>query len=210
MSSRHSVSRWICSLKTGEADAAQALWQRYKNRLVQLAKRRLERIPKRAADEDDIAQNVFISLCRGAAAGRFEDVKNRDDLWWVLLAITKQKSVDLVRREMAQKRGAGRVRFELGIGSSRGGRLSLDQLISGKPGPEVLVVFEEQSRSLLESLRNDELRRIASSRIEGYTVEEIAVQMSVTTRTIERKLQLIRDAWTKELKRGERGARSRR
>ncbi|HTQ38318.1 MAG TPA: ECF-type sigma factor [Pirellulales bacterium] len=208
MSSDNSVTHWIASLKAGQAEAVQKLWARYKNQLVLLARRKLGRVPKRIADEDDVAQSVFFSLCRGAAAGRFEDVKNRDDLWWLLLAITKQKSVDLVRRETAQKRGAGRVRSESAAGSNHSGRFSLDQLISEQATPELLVMLEEQSRWLLGSLRDDQLRKIASSRIEGYSVGEIAIEMAVTTRTVERKLKLIRDAWTKEFKRAERCSKS--
>src|SRR5262245_41905555 len=115
MSAPQSVSQWIAHLKEGNADAAQRLWERYAMRLVELARRRLKDAPKRVADEEDVAASVFHSLCRGAAAGRFENVKNRDDLWWLLLAITKQKSVDLVRRETAQKRGSGYVQSESGL-----------------------------------------------------------------------------------------------
>ena len=191
------------TLKTGQAEAVEKLWARYRRRLVELARRNWEPIPKRIADEDDVAQSVFLSLCRGAAAGRFDDIKNRDDLWWLLLAITKQKAVDLFRRETAKKRGGGQVRFETTLGAV-GGPLMLDQLISEQPTPELLVMLEEQNRLLMQSLRDDGLRKIAVSRIEGYTVGEIAIAMDVTTRTVERKLRLIRDAWSKELQRAER------
>jgi RNA polymerase sigma factor (sigma-70 family) len=200
----HSVSLWIASLKVGQAESIQKLWERYKLQLVDLARCKLGSVPKRAADEDDIAQSVFLSLCRGAAAGRFEDIKNRDDLWWLLLAITRQKTVDFVRRETAQKRGSGRVKSETSADSSSAGPLMLDQLVSEQPTPELLVMLEEQNRQLLESLRDDGLRKIAASRIEGYTVSEIALSMNVTTRTVERKLRLIRDLWTEELQRAER------
>jgi DNA-directed RNA polymerase specialized sigma24 family protein len=185
----------------GNSDAAQRLWERYAMQLVELARRRLKDAPKRVADEDDIAASVFHSLCRGAAAGRFQNVKNRDDLWWLLLAITKQKVVDHVRRESAQKRGAGRVHLESGLNGnpddSRG--FALDHLVGDEPTPEFVVMLDEQHERLLGILRDDQLRQIAMFRIEGFTVPEIAEDFHVTTRTIERKLQLIRDAWSKEL-----------
>ena len=112
MSSQHSVSQWLEDLKNGNADAAQRIWTRYSHQLVELARRRLENAPKGMEDEEDIALSVLSSLCRGAEAGRFDELKSRDDLWWLLLAITKSKVIDHVRRETAQKRGGGHVQNE--------------------------------------------------------------------------------------------------
>src|SRR3989304_757042 len=139
MSTTPSVSQWISHLKEGNADAAQRLWERYAMRLVELARRRLKDAPQRVADEEDIAASVFHSLCPGAAAGRFQNVKNRDDLWWLLLAITKQKVVDHVRRETAQKRGAGRVQLESGLNGNADDShgFALDRLVGDEPTPEV-------------------------------------------------------------------------
>ncbi len=139
-------------------------------RLVELARRRLKDAPKRVADEEDIAASVFHSLCRGAAAGRFQNVQNRDDLWWLLLAITKQKVVDHVRRETAQKRGAGRTQSESGLNGnpddSHG--FGLDRLVGDEPTPEFILMLEEQHERLLGLLRDDRLRQIAVFRIEGF------------------------------------------
>src|SRR4051794_28659879 len=97
MCAAHSVSQWIAHLKEGKAEAARQLWERYALRLVEVARKRLGDAPKRLADEEDVAASVFHSVCRGAAAGRFQDINNRDELWWVLLAITKKKVVDHLR-----------------------------------------------------------------------------------------------------------------
>jgi DNA-directed RNA polymerase specialized sigma24 family protein len=201
MSSTQSVSTCIGHLKIGDLNAAQELWNRYASRLAEIARRKLRDAPVTIADEDDIAASVFRSVCRGAAAGRFADINNRDDLWWLLLAITKQKVVDQIRYESAQKRGRGNVRLEVDVSSSASGEptFSLDDLVGDSPTPDLLVMLEEQSQRLLELLRDDRLRRIAVSRIEGYTVPEIADSLAVSARSVERKLQLIRKAWGREL-----------
>jgi RNA polymerase sigma factor (sigma-70 family) len=201
MSAAPSISQWITELKEGDANAAQRLWERYATRLVEIARRKLKDSPKCVADEDDIAASVFHSLCRGAAAGRFENVKNRDDLWWLLLAITKQKAVDHVRRETAQKRGGGRIQLEscLSGNMEEGHGFVLDHMIGDEPTPEFALMLQEQHSRLLGLLRDDQLRQIAIFRIEGFTVPEIAADLGVSTRSIERKLQLIRGAWAKEL-----------
>jgi DNA-directed RNA polymerase specialized sigma24 family protein len=153
------------------------------------------------ADEEDIAASVFHSFCRGAMAGRFQELKNRDDLWWLLLTITRQKVVDHVRRETAQKRGGGHTRLESGLTGPphHSNGFALDQLIGESPTPEFVIMLEEQHARLLSLLRDDSLRKIAISRIEGYTVPEIAQNLQMSTRSVERKLQLIRGVWSKEL-----------
>jgi DNA-directed RNA polymerase specialized sigma24 family protein len=158
---------------------------------------------KRVADEEDVAQSVFGSICQGATGGRFDDVRNRDELWWLLMKITKHKVVDHVRRERCWKRGSGRVLSELQPriwGDARAGRRrALEQLIGDEPTPEFLVMLEEQHQRLLAVLRDDSLRNVATARIEGYTVPEIAADLGVTARSVERKLRLIRAKWAKDL-----------
>lgn len=199
MSPETSVSQWIAGLKANEAEAAQKLWSRYVGRLVELAKKRLGKVPKGIADEEDIAQSVFRSVCRGAAAGRFDDVTNRDELWWLLLAITRMKVTDHIRRETAQKRGHGRVMSEGALSHNNYVRFTLDGLAGEAPTAEFLVMLDDESRRLLGQLRDDQLRRVAVCRIEGYTVAEIAAELSVSTRSVERKLKLIRKKWSEDL-----------
>lgn len=196
----HSVSDWIEGLRIGDELAAHRLWERFSAVLVEQARRRLGDVPKAMSDEEDIAISVFRSICRGAAAGRFNDVKNRDDLWWLLLAVTKQKVVDHIRRETAQKRGGGRVTTVASIYDEQGNNaFALDWLIGHEPSPDFLVMLEEQSKRLLGLLHDEQLRSVAVSRIEGYTVPEIAAHLDLSTRSVERKLQRIRQIWAREL-----------
>jgi len=201
MSQQHSISDWLNSLKAGESAHVHELWDRYRDRLVEIAGRRLAGVPKAVADEDDIAQSVFISLCRGAMAGRFDNVRNRDELWWLLLAITKQKSVGLIRHSTAAKRGGRRVYAEADCIAKNGaeGRFSFDQLIGQCPTPESIASLEEEYQRLLSALPNADLVNIAKHRLEGYSVSEISVMMAISKRSVERKLGLIRNAWTQEL-----------
>ena len=201
MSSPTSVTVWLSQLRGGEYDALQNLWDRYSDRLVELARIRLDNAPRQLADEQDIVNSVFHSLCRGAQAGRFHELQNRDELWWLLLAITRRKVVDHVRRETAQKRGGGYVETEANLAGS--GRESigfrLDQLVGTTPTPDLLVALDEEHERLLGLLRDDQLRSIATARIEGYSVQEIAERMGIAKRSVERKLDLIRKCWGEEM-----------
>jgi DNA-directed RNA polymerase specialized sigma24 family protein len=75
----------------------------------------------------------------------------------------------------------------------------LDQLIGQEPTPDFVVMLDEENRRLLGLLRDDKLRQIARYRIEGYTMQEIAAEFALSKRAIERKLQLIRATWAREL-----------
>src|ERR1700678_1945483 len=107
-----SVTRWIGPLKAGDVEAAQALWDRYFDSLVRLARTRLHDVPRAVADEEDVALSAFHCLCRGATGGRFPQLADRDNLWRLLATIAAQKAIDLQRRETREKRG-GKTRGEV-------------------------------------------------------------------------------------------------
>ena len=196
-----SVTRLIAELKNDDPEAARRLWNRYFQRVVALARQRLGRASRRAADEEDVAINVFQSLCAGAADGRFEQLNDRDDLWRLLLTITRHKAADQVRREVRKKRGGGHVRGEsvfLKPDGSLGGK-GIHDMLASEPTVEFLASVEEEHQRLLALLPHDSLRAVARRRLEGYTNEEVAAQMDVSVRTVERKLRLVRQYWAKQL-----------
>jgi len=196
-----SITEWLGQLKAGEGEAAQKLWDRYSEALLRIAKQRLGDSPRGVADEEDVALSVFDSIFRGAAEGRFAQISTRDELWWLLLSITKRKAVDHIRREAAQKRhsNGSQTEHERRNGVRGPAPFSLDDLVSSGPEPDFLIALEEQYARLLDMLRNDKLRKIVVLRIEGYTVAEIAQKMKIGLRAVERKLQLIRGKWKHEL-----------
>ncbi|MFG0332507.1 MAG: ECF-type sigma factor [Maioricimonas sp. JB049] len=196
------VTGWIRGVAGGDEEAARQLWGRYYPMLVRLAKQMLGAAPRRASDEEDVAASVLECICTGAAKGRFDDVANRDELWWLLVSITRQESVNLVRRELRIKRGGGRVYSATDLGDNDSKRpFRIDQLIEKQPTVEFLTMLDEQQQQLLKVLRDDTLRRIAVLRIEGHTHAEIAEKIGVSTRTIIRKLNLVRSRWARELER---------
>lgn len=64
MHPKGSVTRWIEGVKEGDPAAAQALWDRYFAKLVRLARQKLEDVPCRMADEEDVVLSAFDSFCR--------------------------------------------------------------------------------------------------------------------------------------------------
>ena len=108
-----SVTAWIGDLKAGGDDAAQRLWERYFEQLVQLARKRLRGATCADCDEEDAALSAFDSFCRGVKNGRFPRLDDRDDLWRILVVLTQRKVADQVRHEMTLRRGGGKVHGEV-------------------------------------------------------------------------------------------------
>src|SRR5436190_22795008 len=115
MSASGDVTHWLRRLRAGDRQAVQGLWERYYRAVIALARRRLGDLPRRAADEEDVALSAFDSFCRAAEQGRFPRLEDRDDLWQVLAMLTKRKAADLRQSERRQKRGGGLVRGGSGL-----------------------------------------------------------------------------------------------
>ena len=63
---------------------------------------------------------------------------------------------------------------------------------------DLVDMFTLGVRELLEKLDDDLLRRVALGKLEGYQNLELAHQLGIAERTVERKLQLIRRKWQGE------------
>jgi DNA-directed RNA polymerase specialized sigma24 family protein len=193
-----SVTRWIGDLRTGDPGAADQLWHRYFDGLVRLARRKLEAVRRVAPveDEEDAALSAFQSLCAGAAEGRFERLKDRDDLWRLLVVITVRKVFDQIKRQRQLKRGGGRVVSEAALAGvdpdSPGG---FEQCIAREPTPEFAAILAEEVQKRIDSLEDENLRQVALWRLEGYSNNDIAQRLGCVGRSVERKLELIRKAW---------------
>jgi hypothetical protein len=109
MPSDDSVSTWIEGLKVGQETAAERIWARFFSRLVVLARRRLQAMPRRVCDEEDVIASVFDSFFRRARQGQFPRLHDRHDLRHLLVAITERKSFILwdvpARQSRATLRG---------------------------------------------------------------------------------------------------------
>ena len=193
-----SVSHWIQNLKGGDAEAAQDLWNRYFSQLEAHAavKIRAYNVPNGAVIPEDVAASVFESIWRGANAGRFKDVKDRDALWWLLQSLTKRKVIDHIRRATAARRFNGQPNVSL-TDSDAGA--AFRELMADEPTAEYLSIMEEEFSRILALLRDDKLRQIAVLKIEGYSNDEIQERTGIASATLMRKLKLIRSTWHQAL-----------
>lgn len=183
------ITQAIERLRSGDDSAASELWQYCFKPLVRTARRRLAGRPLRVSDEEDLALSVFKSFCLGVPKGRFTELKNRHDLWTLLLRILERKAVDHWRYENRQCRGGDVV--VVGMDSEIRG---LDQLPAAVSLPQFLSVLTET----VEQLRDESLRTVAVLHLQGYSTQEISELIGMTVRSVQRKLNLIRDQWEQE------------
>jgi DNA-directed RNA polymerase specialized sigma24 family protein len=188
---------WLVALKDNDPAAAQKLWESYYKKLLRLSGRLIGALPKRVADEEDLALSAMKSFVMGAQKGRFPRLDDETDLWRILVTITSRKVSAHRRRHFAARRNHGAVRgesvFPQGDDKGPGG---IGAMAGQEPTPDFAAAVTEECRLLFEKLDDPLLREIATWKMEGYSNEEIAEKLGRTVRTVERKLGLIRDCWS--------------
>lgn len=195
MSSSGSVSRWIDAVKRGDAEGIEAIWDRYFPELVCLAERRLRGTPRTAEDEQDVAARALESFFRAAENGRFPDLADREGLWRLISTIAQRRAIDVIRRQQRNPLG-----LEVDLTRGRDRSVSpLQHAPDPDPTPMLATMLEENLRRRLEALGDRELVEIALLKMDGYSNAEIAERLSCALRTIERRLELIRKKWQREL-----------
>lgn len=180
-----SITRLVRDLQDGRTSAVGSLLTLYFERLVDLARKRLQGMPEIANYDEDIALRSFESLCRRVRdPARPLSVASRDDLWRFLAMKTVSRTIDMIRRHRNGEAGRDE---------------NIQSVLSREPTPEEAAEVADECRRLLELLDEPELRQIALWKVDGYTNEEIAGRLDCVPRTVERKVSRIRLIWKHEL-----------
>ncbi len=188
---------WIKALKRGDEEAAQQLFEVYFQRLVGLARKKLQALPQRAADPSGVAQSALNSFFQGVRRNAFPKLNDQDDLWCLLMVITARKAAHNVRDERRVKRGGGQVRGESALNACHANDFNGLAHVIDNAGqtPEMAAILSEELSLRFEELGDATLREIALLKLQNYTSAEIAERLGVVQRTVERKLQVIRTIW---------------
>lgn len=200
---RGTMTLLIDDMKAGDAESVAQLWAKCFATIVRLARQRLGSSRKRVEDEEDVASEVFENLYFASVEGKLPELTDRQSLWRLLVTMTRNAAIDSVNREECTKRGSGSVRGDsiaddAGLAALCAGPSVFDNFISQTPTPDVLVSLNEQVERWMARLPDDESRRIALLRLEGFGCSEIAEQLNLPQRTTERRLQEIRAAWDEQ------------
>lgn len=179
--------------------ACAELWDVVYEQVTILARKRLSTSSKRIADEEDVALSAINSFVRAAESGRLSSIRNRDELWRVLITITSRKANALQVQQLAEKRGDGLVRGDsVFITSAREKGRGFHSIEDPSDPHRFVDELLGECRERIESLPDEILRTIALRRMEGFEVTEIASELSLSVATIKRKLARIRDLWAED------------
>ena len=189
------ITHWLPNLQQGDEQAADRLWQEYFVKIVRLAKRRMDGLRLRAADEEDVALSAMNSFCR-MAQNREEPIANSTELWKLLATIVKRKVNKERQRQFAAKRQEHRLLGESGISPQENGknadRNGLAQFFGRDPSPELAMELAETWERILNLPNAEELVLLKN---DGYSNSEIAEKLGCSTRTVQRSIENIRKEW---------------
>jgi len=157
--SNDDISVLLQRVKEGRDDEATAgLWEKYFDKLVHVARRNIASLPKRAADEEDVALSAINSFFRAAEAGRLSNLQNRDELWKMLVTMVIRKANRQKDKAFAKKRGGGDVRGESIF------MRPCDEAspgLAGMPDEELVTDLMSQCREMIGLLDDPLMREIA-------------------------------------------------
>lgn len=171
--------------RQGDQGAARQIVDRYIDRLVILARRRLSQRMAARIDPEDIVQSVFRTFFIRVKEGQFAFAE-QDDLCKLLVRITLHKTLRQVAFHKAAKRDPN---HETEQGEHHQERLL--SLLDEEPTAEATVAFLDQMEHFFSELRPQE-REILEMRMHGHSNEEIAQKLGIYDRKIRRAIERVR------------------
>ena len=174
--------------RSGEEDAASALYLRYAKRLQQLASRQTSTDLSFRVTSDEIVQSVFRTFFRRVSNGQY-DAADGDDLWRLFLVIALNKIRSAADFHKAQKRDMRKTK-------SADPELFDTFANSATDDDVACTVLKLTVEELLGELPVGHAEMIRL-RIAGHTLPEIAEKTGRAQRTAERVLQGFRDVLLK-------------
>ena len=133
----------MSQLKGGDQDAASVVFYRFRDRLIALARSRLDTRIRRREDPEDVVLSAYRSFFRRHAAGSY-DFTGWDELWSLLTVITVSKSINRAEYHLARRRTVAR---EDDGGSNEDVTDRLEQLVDREPTPLEAAILEETVES---------------------------------------------------------------
>jgi len=217
-----STTPWVRQVAAGEqpnAGVPEELCEELFQRLVGLARKKLQGRATGEGDETDVAVSAFRTFFRRAKECKFSELQDQNHLLNLLLWITANKAADLKNKPKKKKHGGGRVaggdvleknegvEKKPGYRTPRRSRQEKAPPLPGRvsetdPESDLTGFLNDECRRLLDLLSEEPdaatLRKIAVWKLEGYTTKEIQEMSGLTRRSIDMKVARIKKCWERE------------
>jgi RNA polymerase sigma-70 factor (ECF subfamily) len=189
MGANQSFNDLMARLRDGDDEAAARVFKQFSNRLVALARRRLDPRILQKVDAEDVLQSVFRSFFRGQATGQIDAADSWDGLWDVLVMLTLRKCGRRVVYFHAARRDIDR---EAAPPAPRDQSSDDWQASAPEPTPEEAAMLTETVERLMRQLDGRQ-RDILALSLQGLTTPEISDQLGCTERTVFRVMERVRE-----------------
>lgn len=153
----------------------------YYQLVVKYAQKNLGQYPHAAFDAEDVAVSAFRSLLKHVESKDDRELLDRSVLVRLLFSIARKKSASAIRHESAQKRSRTRLNQSI----------DLNEIAVTDTSHEI-AIMRDLFGSLILKLP-EKLKDVARLKLDGHTNAEVAVELNVTERTVERHLARIRE-----------------
>jgi len=174
----------LAAFKGGSESAARELFDKYCERLMKLARRRIGQRMTSRIDPEDVLQSAFRSFFGRVKNDEFS-FHGEDDLFKLLVRITVHKTLRQIAFHRAAKRNP-----ELEAVNAVDGDDLLALVAAPEPPPEVEIALLDEFENFMGQLPAFE-REVLDLKLRGLSTVEIADQLGSYDRKVRRILERI-------------------
>jgi len=176
----------VKGIQAGESKAAEILVAHFGDGLRRQATRRLGRKFAIRTDGEEVVQSAFRTFFRRVAEGKLT-IDNSNELAHLLVQITQRKALAKIRTHTAQGRS---VNAEV-----PGAECALANVECREQLPDHVVMVEDLCDAIVKGLPSLH-RQVLFMQVQGSKIVEIATEVGVSQRTVNRILGILRDRIT--------------
>jgi RNA polymerase sigma factor (sigma-70 family) len=182
MAADSSFDALMARLRAGDDQAARRVFAHFTDRLIALARARLDGLVRGKVGAEDVVQSVWRVFFRRCAEAEY-DLENWDSLWSLLALITVRKCWRKIQEVIA--------RPEVPYPGDADGSNTPWQPPGREPTPEEAALLADLLAEVMRGLEPKQ-RDVLELRLQGYTVREISARVGLTEYTVEYVLKRIR------------------
>ena len=176
----------VDGLRSGSSQAAERIVELYGPHILRVVRRALSLKIRDKFDSQDFVQAVWASFFTDQRL--FDDVEDEEQLVRLLARMARNKIIDEHRRRTTLKYDVDR---ERSIDDSC--TVLASHVTARDPTPSQLAVAQERWRHLMADSTKVS-RMIMQFRLDGLTHSEIASELGISTKTVQRTLKKLEDS----------------
>ena len=172
----------VSDFQAGSQSAARDLFDKYCERLLRLAMRRIGHRMASRFDPEDVVQSAFRTFFTRVKNDEFT-FEQENDLFKLLVRLTVRKTLRRIQYHRADKRNP-----EVESGHPSDGSEVFARLASSEPTAEVEVALLDEFEQFLGQLPELD-RQVLELKVQGYSTVEIADRLGTYDRKVRRIIE---------------------